>query len=167
MIHDENPFGPIGDDPTKRFRGRLAAPVTVFTAGDEQTRTGLTVSSLLIVEGEPATVYAVVTPNSDLYDQARTTGRFVVHICSSEDLGLADVFAGIRPSPGGVFANSEVIASPWGPVLADLGNRLFCTTLSVEDIGWSGLVVGQIDRVEVTDLHDPLIHFRGSYRGLR
>lgn len=167
MIHDENPFAPEVSDETRRFRGRLANPVTIVTSGDVEHRTGLTVSSLMIFEGEPGLVHAVVTPNSDLFDTAADFGKFVVHIAEAQHAGLSDVFAGIRPSPGGMFAGTEVEQSEWGPVIASMPNRIFCTTRSTSEKGWSGLVVGEIDSVEISQLSEPLIHFRGAYRKLQ
>ena len=55
-IHEgEHPFHPPeGErDPVRRMRGRLAAPVTIITAGDDVGRSGLTVSSLMLAEGDP------------------------------------------------------------------------------------------------------------------
>jgi flavin reductase (DIM6/NTAB) family NADH-FMN oxidoreductase RutF len=124
------------------------------------------VSSLFIVEGQPALVYAVITPNSDLYDVAQASGTFVVHICTRDDAGLADVFAGIRPSPGGVFATSDVEYTKWGPTLRAVENRIRCRTRSISEVGWSGILVGELVDSEISDLTDPLVYFRGSYRHL-
>jgi hypothetical protein len=33
-------------------------------------------------------------------------------------------------------------------------------------MGWSGLMVGSIDRVEVSELKDPMVHYRSGYRRL-
>ena len=148
------------------MRGRLALPVTIITSGDKDSRTGLTVSSLFVVEGQPALVYAVITPNSDLYDVALETGTFVVHICAEDDAGLADVFAGIRPSPGGVFAASDVEYTEFGPTLEALKNRIRCRTKSISEVGWSGILIGEIEDSEFSDLTEPLVYFRGSYRHL-
>lgn len=168
MIHSEHPFRPEpGDlDPARRFRGRIAAGVTIVTAGTGSKPTGLTVSSLLVIEGDPAYVELVVGPTSDLWDVAAEARRFVVHICRYEDMRLAEVFAGLAPSPGGVFAGVEWEASEWGPVITALGDRAYCTFVSARELGWSGLVAGHIDRVEISKLIDPIVHFRGAYRRL-
>ncbi|HVR80273.1 MAG TPA: flavin reductase [Acidimicrobiia bacterium] len=168
MIHSENPFQPEpGDrDQARRFRGRLPAGVTIVTAGAGAATTGLTVSSLFVVEGEPALVYLVVGPTTDLWTSTADSGRFIVHLCRYEDHRLAEVFAGLSPSPGGLFTTVESTPSEWGPVLSDLGDRLYCSFLTREETGWSGVVVGQVDRVEVSDLTDPLIHFRSGYHRL-
>lgn len=168
MIHSEHPFrpGPDERDPTRRFRGRLAAGVTIVTSGSEQRRVGLTVSSLLVVEGDPPLVQLVVGPTTDLWDVAADSGRFVIHICRQDDARLADAFAGLAPAPGGMFTNLTVEQTEWGPVLTDLGDRAYCSFVSAEEAGWSGLVSGRIDRVEVSDLVQPMIHFRSAYRHL-
>lgn len=61
-IHFEHPFAtPLEErDPTRRFRGRLAAPVTVWTSGAVSGRGGLTVSSLLVAEGDPGIILGLV-----------------------------------------------------------------------------------------------------------
>lgn len=166
VIHNENPFAEGRDDLLRRFRGRLASPVTIITAGDDGSRTGLTVSSLFAIEGDPALVYAAVGPNSDLFDKVQSTGKFVVHICRQGQDGLAEVFAGLRPSPGGMFSGTEWELSDWGPVLSEIQDRAFCTMRSIEERGWSGILIGEVNDIAHTDLIDPLVHFRGAYRKL-
>lgn len=168
MIHSENPFRPeFGDQyQARRFRGRLAAGVTIVTAGSESERTGLTVSSLFVIEGEPGRVHLLAGPTTDLWSLAAKTGRFIVHICRFEHHRVADIFAGLSPSPGGLFATVATTGSDWGPRLDDLPDRLYCTFVSREETGWSGLILGTVDEVEVSTLTDPLIRFRGGYRRL-
>lgn len=169
MIHDDNPFvdDPDSRDPVRRFRGRLSVPVTIVTSGAEENRVGLTVSSLLVLEGEPAWIEAVVGPTSDLWDVVAETDRFIVHVCSERHRTLAEVFAGIRPNPGGMFAGASVTASDWGPLFDDIGDRAFCTLEDRKELGYTGLITGRIDRVEVVDLDDPLVYFRGNFRSLQ
>lgn len=167
-IHSDNPFvdDPDSRDPVRRFRGRLNAPVTIFTAGDADDPTGLTVSSLMVIEGEPGRVEAVVGPTTDLWETAEETGRFVIHICNDQHRALAGVFAGLRPSPGGIFAGLEVSQSDWGPVIADLTDRAYCTFESRREVGYSGLFTGWIDQIEAADLTNPLAYFRGRFHTL-
>lgn len=166
VIHEGNPFAPTDDQPMRRFRGRLVAPVTVITSGKGDKKTGLTVSSLSVLEGEPNLIQAVVGPNSDLYDVVSDSGSFTVHICEVGHEGLAEVFAGLRPSPGGLFSGTEFEETEWGPVLNNLPNRAYCRFRSIELAGWTGLLVGEVDRVELAPQLQPLIHFRGTYREL-
>ena len=168
MIHSEHPFRPEPDDwdPVRRFRGRLAAGVTIVTAGSESKPTGLTVSSLMVVEGDPALVQLVVGPTTDLWDGAEERGRFVIHVLDHDEIRLADVFAGLAPAPGGIFTGVTTEQSEWGPVLTDVRDRAYCTFVSAEEAGWSGIIRGRIDLVEVSDLIDPIVHFRSAYRRL-
>ena len=168
MIHAEHPFAdrPEDRDPVRRFRGRLAHPVTIIMSGEGDRRTGLTVSSLFVVEGEPGRVHAIVGPNSDLWDVAAETERFVVHVCDVDATSLAEVFAGLRPSPGGLFATMNTTPSKWGPLLDELPDRLFCSLESLVESGNSGVFVGVVDGAELSDIEDPLVHFRGTYRSL-
>lgn len=164
----QNPFLPPPEDrePTRRLRGRLAAPVTLVTAGSEPTRAGLTVSSLFVNEGDPGEVHMVIGPLTDLWDVLGDTGRCVVHIAEARHSAFSEVFAGLRPNPGGIFAGLESEPSEWGPVLVDLPNRAYCRVERMEERGWSGVVVAAIDHVEISDLDEPLIHYRGGYHRL-
>lgn len=168
VIHEGNPFAdePSDRDPARRFRGRLAAPVTIVTSGSGDSVTGLTVSSLSVIEGEPAQITLVVGPTSDLWDAIASSGTFVVHIARQGHHGLAERFAGRRPTPGGLLIGITWHGSSWGPVIEDLPDRAYCTSISMTESGWSGRVIGNIDQADLTDLTDPLIYFRGSYRGL-
>lgn len=165
-IHEEHPFRTPEDrrDRVRQFRGRLAAPVTVLTAGGPSARTGITVSSLVAAEGEPGSIYFLLGPDTDFADVVRDTGRFVVHVLGEEQRALADVFAGVRPSPGGMFRGLDVIDGQWGPVIAGIGNLAFCSFRDAVTESYSSLVSSTVDRVEIDELTDPLLYYRGSYR---
>lgn len=47
-----------------------------------------------------------------------------------------------------------------------VGNRTFCSGVTTTQHGYSLLVSAKVDRVDVTDLNDPLAYFRGTYRHL-
>lgn len=168
VIHSEHPFVPAENerDPVRRFRGRHAAGVSIVTASDDGRPIGLTVSSLMVLDGEPGLVAAVVGPLSDLWDAIAGSGRFVVHLCRAGHREMSDVFAGIRPSPGGPFSGVEWEQSDWGPVLSGLPDRAFCEQVRIEELGYTGVVLGSVDHVAMADLKDPLIHFRGGYHRL-
>ncbi len=167
-VHDDHPFETPADqrDPARRFRGRLAAPVTVVTSGDADRRTGLTVSSLAIAEGDPSRVYFLLGSTTDLFYGLEETGKFVVHVLEAGDHAIADVFAGLRPSPGGRFAGLDVEQSEWGPVLTDVKTRAFCTYEGGDEETFFIVAEGVIDKLELSDIEDPLVYFRGRYRSL-
>ena len=167
-VHEDHPFQtpPEQRDPARRFRGRLAAPVTVITAGEGDHRTGLTVSSLVVAEGDPSRIYFLLGSTTDLHYGLEETGKFVVHVLEDGNQAIADVFAGLRPSPGGRFAGLNVEQSEWGPVLSDVGTRAYCTYEGGDEETFFIVAEGKIDKLELADIADPLVYFRGRYRDL-
>src|ERR687896_539136 len=82
-------------DPARRLRGRLVAPVTVWTAGQPPGGAGLTVSSILVAEGEPARLLGLIDPTSAFWEAAQETRAFVVHVLAVADRALAERFSEI------------------------------------------------------------------------
>ena len=167
-IHYDDPFATPQDkrEPARRLRGRLAAPVSIWTSGESDARTGLTVSSLMVAEGKPSLVLGLISDTTDLYAAIKETGTFVVHVLDDTRRVLADQFAGLRPSPGGLFEGLDVEQTEWGPVIASLKNRARCRLLDEVESGFQRLVRGAIERIELEDLDGPLIYYRGRYRAL-
>jgi hypothetical protein len=167
MIHHEHPFRPTeGGDPARRFRGRIAAGVTVVTSGGADDRSGSTVASILVVEGAPARLVLSLAEGSDVLEVIRRTNRFVVHVLAVEDRALSDRFALVSPSPGGLFAAVAFDDGEWGPELAVPGTRGRGTLERIERVGYQQLVVATLDEVFLADLERPLIWFRGRYMSL-
>ena len=169
-IHDEHPFTDPegGRDPVRRFRGRLAAPVTIVTAGDIEQPVGLTVSSVVVAgDGDTGMVHFVLGPESYVWDVIQRTEAFVVHVLAGSQRAIADRFAGIRPSPGGPFAGLDVEHSPFGPVITECQTRAGCRFAGVRTEDDHLLVSGRVENVRVDDLTEPLQWFRGAYLGTR
>lgn len=168
MIHTDNPFADPPDqrEPARQFRGRLAAGITIVTTGSDKDATGLTVASLFLVEGAPSSIHLVAGPGTEFWDAIVTSDRFIVHLCGEDQHGLAEVFAGLRPSPGGKLTSTEWAPTDWGPALKALPNRAFCRMTSMVETGYAGVIVGEVERFELEDFNRPLIYHRGRYRHL-
>jgi flavin reductase (DIM6/NTAB) family NADH-FMN oxidoreductase RutF len=158
-IHSGHPFADPDPDPIRRFRGRLTGTVALVTSG----RAGLTVSSLMVANGEPARVLALVDPDSDLADEVGRTGRAVVQLLSWPHRDLADAFAGTSPSPGGPFRAGSFEDTDWGPRLVDATTWAGTTLESAVPVGWSTLLTLVVEVVTVGDDDQPLVHRRGRY----
>ena len=68
-IHSEHPFLEPERDPVRQLRGRLGGAVTLWTSGTGDgplDRAGLTVTSVLVANGEPPRLLALLDPDSDL-----------------------------------------------------------------------------------------------------
>ena len=167
-IHYEDPFRapPDDRDPARRLRGAIAKGLTVWTAGEAASQTGLTVASILIAEGTPSHVLGLINDTTDLYEAIVATGRFVVHVLGTEDRRLAEIFAGVRPAPRGPFAELDTTQSEWGPVIAGLGPRAYCTFVDETEPGFQKLLRGRINEIDMENAEPPLIHYRGGYRTL-
>lgn len=164
-IHHSDPFAtPEGDrSPVRQLRGRLAAAVTVWTAPGPA---GLTVSSMMVADGEPGRVLGLVDPESEFWTAAAAAGRFAVCPLGPDDRQLADRLAGQLPAPGGPFATGGWTRTAYGPVPADAGTWAGCRLAESRECGWGLLVEGVIDSLVLTSAPVPLLHFRGRYRTL-
>jgi len=165
-IHRGHPFRDPEPDPVRQLRGRLAATVTLWTSGpgpDSHGWAGLTVTSMVVANGEPARVLALLDPDSDLASTLESTGRAVVAVLTWEDRGLADAFAGTAPAPGGAFRQADFVATPWGPRLASATTWAGVRLESATPVGWSTLVTCVVEEVTVGD-DESLIHRRGRYQ---
>lgn len=111
-------------------------------------------------------LYMLVASTSDFFYVMTETRRFVVHVCESGDRELADVFAGLRPSPGGPFAAVAATDTEYGPVFDHATAYAFCTLSTTSEESYSTLVSARIDSIRPGEVSDPLIHFLGRYRSL-
>lgn len=163
-IHADHPFAEPHEDPVRRFRGRVGGTVSLWTTGSGADRAGLTVTSYLVANGEPAHVLGLVDAESELAEVAAGTGTVAVQLLEWRHRDLAEVFAGQLPSPGGPFRSAEWHPTEWGPVLTDApawaGLRLLGEPRTA---GWSLLLEGLLEHVEVGESSSPLLHRRGRY----
>jgi 3-hydroxy-9,10-secoandrosta-1,3,5(10)-triene-9,17-dione monooxygenase reductase component len=164
----QHPFAvpPERRDPARRLRGRLVAPVTVWTAGQPPDGAGLTVSSVLVAGGQPARLLGLIDPTSALWQAMQESRAFVVHVLAVGDRPLADRFSDIRPPIRGAFDRLEVVESRWGPVLGGRRPRVACRLAGSVPVGHAELVEGLIEQLELPDLEDPLAYLHGSFRSV-
>jgi 3-hydroxy-9,10-secoandrosta-1,3,5(10)-triene-9,17-dione monooxygenase reductase component len=164
-IHSTDPFAVPDQDKSevRRLRGRLAAPVTLWTTPGPA---GLTVSSMLIADGDPGRVLGLIDEESDFWDAAEAAGRFAVIPLTPADRQLADRFAGLMPAPGGLFATGDWTSTEYGPVPAHAGTWAGCRLEVSRPVGWALLVEGVIETVSAGPALAPLVHYRGRYREL-
>jgi len=179
-IGGQHPFATPPDrrSPARRLRGRLLAPVTAWTAGTLEgsgeprrgapvdrgpAAAGLTVSSVLVAEGQPARLLGLIDPTSALWEAVQQAGAFVVHVLQAGDRALAERFAEIRPPVRGAFAGLEVTGSRWGPLLGGRRSWAACSLAGSTPTGYAELVEGAIERLELPDGEDPLAWLHGRY----
>ncbi len=164
-IHTSDPFATPEDakSAVRRLRGRLPAAVTLWTAyaGDGRPA-GLTVSSTLVIDGDPGRLAGVIDEESDLYRAVGETERFAVSVLQGSDRRLADILAGILPAPGGPF-QAGWLSTEYGPVPEGGRTWVGCHLDRTTSIGWSILVMATVEVVRLGNEDQPLIHYRGRY----
>jgi flavin reductase (DIM6/NTAB) family NADH-FMN oxidoreductase RutF len=160
-IHSSNPFA-TDEDRVRRFRGRLGGAVSLWTAGAGDARAGLTVSSLMVANGDPARLLGLLDPDSTLAERLAETGRGVVQLLAWDDRGLADAFGGVAPAPGGPFRLGQWSETPHGPALTDRTHALVRLE-SLTEVGWSVLATTTIEDIVMVEDRQPLVHRRGRY----
>ena len=164
-IHSTDPFETPGGErsPVRRFRGRLPSAVTLWTAAHGGRPAGLTVSSTVVVDGDPGRLLGVLDEESELYEALLGSGRFVVMALRESDSRLADTFAGLMPAPGGPFVGHPWQDTAFGPVLAGAAYA-FCTLDHDRAFGWGRLIEATLDSVDLPEAGGaPLVRHRGRY----
>jgi 3-hydroxy-9,10-secoandrosta-1,3,5(10)-triene-9,17-dione monooxygenase reductase component len=161
-----NPFAtpPGRREPARRLRGRLAAPVTVWTSGHPGA--GLTVSSVLVAEGDPPRLLGLLDPVTRLSETIAETGTFVVHVLGEDDQRLGERFAENRPPIRGQFEGLTVTPSAWGPVLAGTRPLASCRLAAIHPMGRAELVEGVIEEITLPVAAGPLVWYHGGWRTL-
>ena len=164
-IHSGHPFAEAFSEPERRFRGRLAARVSLWTSGEGRDRAGLTVSSQLVAMGEPWRVVAALNPDSDLAESLQTTRRAAISLLQQDQRALSDAFAG-GPAPGGPFRLTDWEQSEWGPVPMGQQTWAGVSLENAVEVGWQLLVTCTLDHLVIDDRDDPLVNHRGRLRKL-
>jgi flavin reductase (DIM6/NTAB) family NADH-FMN oxidoreductase RutF len=162
-----NPWAdpPSERDPVRQLRARLLAPVTIWTAGDDEW-TGLTVSSLMVAQGEPGRLLGLIGPDTDLADTLERTGAFVIHLLADrpEHRRLAQHFAGTLSASPDLL---QVDRSAYGPHLRTAPDQVACRLISHRPCGWSELVEATVEEVSLATTPTPsrpgLVWYRGAF----
>jgi flavin reductase (DIM6/NTAB) family NADH-FMN oxidoreductase RutF len=170
-IHHGHPFLADEQDrnPLRRFRGRMASPVSIWAAAANGSRAGWTLSSFLLADGDPGEVIGLIDEESPLADLLAETATLTVNLLGWQQRGLADAFAGVGPAPGGPFTLHTWRDTAWGPVLEDslgwIGARI---KADADRAGWALLLRAVVERVEIPSdpAEDLLCYVRGRYRSL-
>lgn len=167
-IHSEHPFLPPPErrEPARRLRALLPSPVSIWTSGSGDRRDGWTISSMLVANGAPAELIALVDEDCDWWDVFRETGRATVNVLGPAQGGVSDVFARVAPSPGGPFQTGEWEESSYGPRLR--GAAAWAGVSLADDdpgrAGWGLLVRVAVDWIEIDGGVAALEYRAGRYR---
>jgi hypothetical protein len=88
-----------------------------------------------------------------------------VQLLAWQHRALADVFAGVAPSPGGPFRSGSFEQTAWGPLLTGVSTWAGVRLVDGDprEVGWSVLAQAVVEHVELGEETQPLVHRRGRY----
>jgi len=167
-IHESHPFAPTDIERARQLRGRLGNRVQLWCAGqlEEHPRpAGLTVSSALVVPGDPWRAVAFLDAESALLDAIESTQAATMTLLEWRHRQLAEMFAGRAPAPGGPFAQGDFVQEPSGPRPADATTYAQLALEEITEVGWMKQVTCRIIEVMIGADEAPLHHRRGRYAG--
>lgn len=166
-IHSDHPFLPPPEqrEPARRLRGLLPSPVSIWTSASGDRRDGWTISSMLVANGEPAELVALIDEDCDWWSLFRRTGLATVNVLGPGQGRISDVFARVAPSPGGPFRAGTWEDGTHGPQLAGAAARAGVALVSddPEHAGWGLLVRARVEWIEIAPAVTALEHRGGRY----
>jgi 3-hydroxy-9,10-secoandrosta-1,3,5(10)-triene-9,17-dione monooxygenase reductase component len=142
------------------------APVTVWTAGHLPGGAGLTVSSVLVAEGQPAHLLGLIDPTSAFWEAVQEARAFVVHVLAVADRAPAERFSEVRHPSGARSSAWRWPSHPGARSWAEPAPAA-CRLAASSPVGHAELVEGEIEQLELPDLEDPLAYLPGRYRSVR
>lgn len=156
-----------GADPRqlRKVLGCFSTGVTVVTTMDGERPVGLTANSFTSVSLEPPLILVSLARTSASLPAFERADAFAVNVLHAGQQQKANLFAtrvedrfsSVAWEPGGLGA----------PVLHDTLAVLECERYAAHDGGDHRLLIGRVVRAAFGPARDPLIFFRGQYRGLQ
>ncbi len=142
--------------------GRFATGVTVVTSVSDGRPVGMTCQSFCSVSLSPPLVLFCPATTSRAWPLMRQAGFFCVNLLAADQDELSnrmatkgdEKFAGIPWSPSKIGA----------PLIEGVLGHIDCTIHAVHDAGDHHVVIGRVQELDVGDVDDPLLFFRGGYR---
>ena len=153
----------------RRVMGHFPTGITVVTVEREPGQVhGMTANSFTSVSLDPPLVSICVDEESRLLSFLKTQRRFGVSILKDSQQALSEHFATGEQGPGADVRLG--IRYRWTasgiPVLEDALAHLTCNVVSEYLAGDHTIFLGEVESVDVGE-GQPLLFFRGKYRGLQ
>lgn len=149
----------------RRCMGRFTTGVAVVAAGDGDSCSGMTISSLTSISLDPAILMISLTEGSRTTDMVAGTGRFAVSILSSRQEAVARHFA---TRGGARFESCECDrGDTYGlPLIKDALVQAECHVHSWHDVGDHRVFFGQVDSLRYRD-GTGLVFYSGRFGDFR
>ena len=145
-----------------------AVGVSVVATGEVGQRVGLTATSVASLSDAPPKLLVCVGRATQAHNIVCERGVFSVNFLASDQRELAERFAGQR----GLDGEDRFPGAQWdtlvsgAPVLAGALSSIDCRLLESHTFTTHSIFIGRVVAGRSRDDGDPLIYFRGGYRGL-
>lgn len=153
------------DRPTfRKVLGSFAAGVTVIsTVGDDGAPYGLTATAFTSVSLDPPLVLICVDKKAESHPHLLWAQKFTVSLLRREQEDVSNRFA---KSGGDKFQGISTRHGGNGvPHIVGALGYLECKTTQVLEAGDHTVFIGEVEAADAFD-GDPLLYFRGAYRGV-
>jgi flavin reductase len=141
---------------------RLAATVTIVTAGREGRRFGMAATAVTSVTATPPTLLICVNRSASIHDIIAETGRFCLNILGTHHVDL------VNPFGGGSEGEARFGHGAWSqhdggmPYLDDAQASLFCELKRTVEYGSHSIMIGEVMAVHLSEAVSPLLYQDGG-----
>jgi flavin reductase (DIM6/NTAB) family NADH-FMN oxidoreductase RutF len=153
----------VGPERFRSVMGHFATGVTVVTAGTREGPVGMTANAVCSLSLEPLLLLVAFDNESRTLPVVRETGRFGVNILAAGQEDLARLFAS-KTDEQRKFAGVPHTMHDGIPVIDGALAWIGCRLERLIEAGDHTIGIGAVEAAEA-GRGDPLLWFRGSYRG--
>ncbi|MGE5224006.1 MAG: flavin reductase family protein [Omnitrophica WOR_2 bacterium] len=152
----------------RRAMRQWATGVSVVTTSLNGVRHGMTVNSFTSVSLTPPLLLVSLERSTRTHRLIKQAGFFGVTILSHSQQEVSDCFAGRHTELEDRFYNLKTHVLVTGAPFVDGGLAYVdCKVVSSYEVGTHTLFIGEVLALELTDLHQPLIYYNRTYKGLQ
>ena len=146
---------------------RLAATVTIVTAGREGRRFGMAATAVTSVTASPPTLLICVNRSASVHDIIVESGRYCVNVLGTSHAGLVGPFGGASAGEAR-FAHGAWSHHEGGmPYLDDAQASLFCAVRRSVEHGSHSILIGEVTSVHLSEEIAPLLYQDGGLAASR
>lgn len=141
---------------------RLAATVTIVTAGRDGRRFGMAATAVTSVTAAPPTLLICINRSASIHDIIVEAGRYCINILGTHHAGLVAPFGGAAEGEARFDHGAWTHRDGGMPYLDDAQASLFCTVRRRVEHGSHSILIGEVDQVRLSDAIAPLLYQDGT-----
>ena len=146
---------------------RLAATVTIVTAGRDGQRFGIAATAVTSVTADPPTLLVCVNQGGSIHDIIAESGRYCVNILGTRHARLVNPFGGLVRGEARFGHGDWSLGADGVPYLDDAQASLFCAVRQTVAYGSHSIFIGEVQLVRLSDDIAPLLYQDGALAASR